>query len=282
MSILNQIPRFIIRSQRSYRSSRQAQRNQRVIELQSTPFFANELKSLFNCNNDWVQETFTEYRNCQAAWQLLSGLQSANKSTDGFAKSLDIAEGFAVWATVKHVRPATVAELGVQYGISSRLWKEALNQYVPDHELLLFDLEDKRRFIDNSESTFLCGDAYSLLPEVFQTRTIDLLHNDAHPYSLIDWSVREAIARGVKTFTFHDISGTPPRNPFKHEGLSLSHKEKLKNDTNWGQYGHWERHVMGTYFDEKILHQNFVENDNYKIQMFESLFGFGIALTQGG
>ncbi len=281
MSILNKLPRLAIQLRRSYHSSRQGRRNQAVITRQQHPFFANELKSLLNCDDDWLHETFTEYRDCRAAWHLLSGLHSADKSTDGFAKSLDVAEGFAVWAVVKHVKPTVVAELGVQYGISSRLWKEALKQYVPDHELILFDLDDKRRFIDDTECTFLCGDAYKLLPEVFKTRTIDLLHNDAHPYSLIDWSVREAIERNVKTFTFHDIGGKPPRNPFKLASINLSHEEKLANDTNWGQYGHWERHVVGTYFDENILHKNFVKNDKYIIQMFESLFGFGVVLTQG-
>jgi hypothetical protein len=64
-----------------------------------------------------------------AAWRHLSSYQSAGPATDGFGKTLDVAEGFAAWAIVKHLRPRVVLEIGTQYGISARLWKEALKAY---------------------------------------------------------------------------------------------------------------------------------------------------------
>lgn len=263
-----------------YKSFRQGRRNRVILSQRKEPFFSNELMLLLGCDETWLTETLFEYTACPAAWEKLSGLRSVSRETDGFAKSLDVAEGFALWALVKWIRPQVVVELGVQYGISARLWLEALKRYVPRHELILCDLEDKRLFIDDRDCTFLQGDAYQLLPEIFETRSVDLLHNDAHPYSLIHWSVGESIKLAVKALTFHDISSTPPRNPFKLVGAELSPEEKRLNDNNWGKYGTWERHVMGEYFGEKILYEAFTENDDFRVQAFESSLGFAVALRK--
>lgn len=262
------------------RSRIQKSKNDRCVRSQPNPFFQEELGWLLDGDESWLIKTFQDYQNCPEAWEWLSGLNSSSSKTDGFAKSLDVAEGFAVWALVAAKRPKVIVELGVQHGISSRLWKEALKKYVPDHQLYLCDLEDRRRFIDDSESIFLKGDAYELLPELYASQTIDLLHNDAHPYSLIDWSVREGLKNSIPIFTFHDVNGSQPRQTFQHEHAHISRDEKLANDLAWQNYGHWERHVMGEQFDERIWYESAVENDQFKTQVFESLFGFGAVLNK--
>lgn len=264
------------------RSIMQMFQNWKTVRLGTKPeniFFQAELQQFLGCNVPWLAETAAEYRACNAAWMYLSGLRSSSRRTDGVAKSLDVAEGFAVWALVKHARPKVVVELGVQYGISARLWKEALKTYVPEHELILCDLEDRRRFITDQDCTFFKGDARQSLPEVFASLSVDILHNDAHPYDLIDWSVTEALNHHVPILTFHDIGHKHSRGPFKAESNRLDKKEKLENSTEWGKYGAWERHVMADVFDKRILHEDAVVNDSYRIQIFDSLLGFGVVLS---
>jgi hypothetical protein len=207
----------------------------------------------------------------------LSGLRSSSRKTDGIAKSLDVAEGFALWALVKHIRPRIVVELGVQYGVSARLWKEALKAYVAEHELILCDLHDKRHLINDEECTFLRADARQILPEVFSTGQVGILHNDAHPYDLIYWSVEEALKHDVPVLTFHDV-GRGSRSSFRLESSQLSKEQKLANAEYSAEHGHWERHVMAEIFDREILHRDSVEQKGYRIQIFDSLFGFGVVL----
>ncbi len=261
-------------------SRKQKNRNGKIIRNRSVPFFANEICFAFGVDESWVHDAFYEYQACPRAWEYLSGLASPNRQFDGYGKSLDIAEGFAVWALVKWLQPQTIVELGVQFGISARLWKEALKYYVPAHQLILCDLVDKRRFIGDDESTFLEGDARKTLPALFHDHQIDILHNDAHPFNLISWSLEHGIKDAVRVFTFHDVSDAPPRIAFLPESYRLSVRQKVVESMNIGVYGHWERHGMAQYFDEKILNELQVENETYRLQIFDSLFGFGVVLNK--
>ncbi len=262
------------------RQQQQVVRNRKAVRLSTLSggiFFQRALRQLFCCEDKWLAQTAAEYRACPAAWENLSGLRSPSRRTDGFAKTLDVAEGFALWSLIKQVRPQVVVELGTQYGISARLWKEALKMYVPDHSLILCDLLDQRKFIRDHECTFVQGDACQTLPEVFASHSVDLLHNDAHLYSLIRWSVQEAKRYGVKTFTFHDV-GRRKRGPFELKSATLSSREKLSHEEDYGICGTWERHVMAEVFDERILHEDAVIEDLCVIQVFDSLFGFGVVM----
>jgi hypothetical protein len=273
----------ILKTRRRLRTGRQAFSNRRTVAADTQPghiFFQQELKQLLGCNDEWLTQTAAEYRSCPTAWKHLSGLRSPSKKTDGYAKSLDVAEGFAVWALVKHTRPKVIVELGVQYGVSSRLWKEALKAYVPNHELVLCDLEDKRHLINDDECTFLKTDARQVLPELFASGEVGILHNDAHPYDLIHWSVAEAMKHNVPVLTFHDV-GRGPRTSFKAASSQLSKEEKLDNTEYSAKYGHWERHVMAEVFDESILTEDTVVTNSHRIQIFDSLFGFGVVIANG-
>ncbi|RIK41738.1 MAG: hypothetical protein DCC57_18745 [Chloroflexi bacterium] len=270
------------RLRQSWRIRQQRRRNQAALEqMRATgqPYFAAELRALLGCDDPWLAAAAQEYAACPAAWEHLSGLRSAGRATDGMAKSLDVAEGFALWALVKHLRPRLVVELGVQYGISARLWKEALTAYVPGHSLILCDLEDHRRLIGDDEARFYREDAATLLPRLFSSEQVDILHNDAHPYDLIRWSVEEAITHQVPCLTFHDV-GRGPRNPFRLESQHLTQAEKTRQRVNWTQYGHWERHVMAELFSPDLLHQDTAQARGWRVQIFDSLFGFGAALRQ--
>lgn len=270
------------RLRQSWRIRQQRSRNRTSIQRMHAagrPFFAAELRRFLGCDDPWLVATSQEYAACPAAWEHLSGLKSATRATDGMAKSLDVAEGFALWALVKHLRPQVVVELGVQYGISARLWKEALTAYVPGHSLILCDLEDHRRLIGDDEARFYQEDAVKLLPRLFGSEQVDILHNDAHPYDLIRWSVEEAMARQVPCLTFHDV-GRGPRNPFRLEGHHLTQEEKLRHRVNWAEYGHWERHVMAELLSPDLLHQDAAQARGWTVQIFDSLFGFGAALRR--
>lgn len=263
----------------------QARCNRQAIQAHTHPgeiFFQDEIAQLLGCGESWLLETTQEYRACAAAWKYLSGLRSPSRQTDGAAKSLDVAEGFALWALVKHRRPKIVVELGVQHGISSRLWKEALRTYVPDHELILCDLEDRRQYIRNSECTFVQGDARQTLPEIFNSRAVDVLHNDAHPYGLVRWSVEAALAHQTPVLTFHDVGQHHPRAPFKRQSFALSLAEKELHAEDYRQYGCWERHVIAELLGKEILDEDMMISGNHRVQIFDSLFGFGVILHGAG
>jgi hypothetical protein len=242
-------------------------------------FFQHELADLFECDADWLADTAAEYRRCIDAWWRLSAYQSPSQKADGFAKTLDVAEGFALWALVKRLRPRVVVELGTQRGLSARLWKEALCAYVPGHELILCDIEDRRAFIRDADATFLLGDARRTLAEVFATRRVDVLFNDAHPYDLIKWSVQEGLKHGVPVFVFHDVGRRHPRANFRAESAHLSPEERALHGEDIGQYGHWERHVMAEIFDPRIVEQDSGSGGAYRLRIFDSLYGLGIALS---
>lgn len=243
-------------------------------------FFAEEITRLLGCDQAWLAQTAREFRACMPMWRRLSALRSRSRRTDGFAKTLDPAEAFALWALVKHEKPRVVVELGSQRGLSARVWKEALRRYVPDHELILCDLEDRRAFINPDEATFLLGDARETLRDVFATRQIDLLYNDAHPYDLITWSLEEGIRQNIRLFAFHDVGHKHPRGIYRRSSASLPPDEKLRQATNYAGYGTWERHVMAEMFDPRILDVDFVQNDRFTIQVFDSLFGFAAVINR--
>lgn len=274
--------RTYVRLRQRLKGYQQAQENRQVVEQHTRLphiFLYQELKQLLDCDDAWLQETAGEYYRCTDAWKLLSGLRSSSPKTDGYAKSLDVAEGFALWALVKQQQPKVVVELGSQYGISARLWKEALKQYVPQHELILCDLADNRRFIDDRECTFLKGDARKTLKQVFASRQVHLLHNDAHPYDLIHWSVEAALQQRIPILTFHDVGGYQLRGgPFKPEASALSKAEKAKYGEDYGPYGAWERHVMAEILDQRLVQQDFVVTPEWRIQIFDSFLGFGVAV----
>lgn len=244
------------------------------------PFFAEELEDFLAVDYDWCMGTFEEFAGTPAAWRHLSQFQSPSRVTDGLAKSLDLAEGFAFWALIKRVKPRVIVELGVYKGLSARLWKAALNLYVPDHRLVLCDLEDRRELVDDREAEFFQGDARQTLPVLWAREKIDLLYNDAHPYSLIEWSVQEGLKHNVPIFAFHDTGHHHPRGPYRPSSAHLSRQEKLMNDENWGEYGTWERHVLGEIFDQRALDQEAVNTKHWKIRHFDSFLGASVVLSR--
>lgn len=262
--------------------AKQGRANRRSVQEHTQPgrvFLAREIAYLTGRDAAWIEDTAAEYRACESAWTRLSGLRSPDKYSDGYIQTLDVAEGFAMWALVKHVRPQVVVELGTQYGISARLWKDALNLYAPGHRLYLCDLEDRRLFIGDGEAHFLLGDARDSLAHIFAHEKVDILFNDAHPYSLITWSLEQGMAHGVPCFAFHDVGGRALRGgPFHIESHALPESERVASGASDGIGGHWERHCMADAFDLRILTQDAVENNTWRLQIFDSLFGFGVAL----
>ena len=191
---------FQVKTQRykqRWKDRRHAQRNRAAIKSMlshsSNIYFDAEIKRLLGVQSEWLNKTAEEYNDCPSAWQHLSSLKSPSRETDGWAKSIDVAEGFAAWALIKRFRPRVLVELGVNKAISSRLWKDALNRYVPGHKLYLCDLDDHRVAINDDEAIFVRGDAFETLKNIFAQEDVGLLFNDAHPYRLIDWSVRQGI-----------------------------------------------------------------------------------------
>ncbi len=264
--------------------SRQAPANREAVAAGTRleqVFYQDDIAWLTGRDSAWVEATAQEYRETPEAWLRLSGLRSENKRTDGITLTLDVAEGFALWAVVKHLRPKVVVELGVQYGLSARLWKEALNRYVPDHSLYLCDLVDRRKVIGDDEATFLRGDAHETLAEVFESSQVDLIHNDAHPYSLIKWSLEEGLLHNVPCFTFHDVGWRSPRGgPFKVASYECSESERRAAIPDDPHYGCWERHIMADVFDRAIVVQERAVTEDWRLQIFDSTHGVGVALRK--
>lgn len=239
-----------------------------------------ELQRLLDVDQDWLAATAAEYRACPAAWRRLTALRSSSRATDGIAKSMDIAEGWVAWAVVKRYRPRCIVELGTQLGISARLWKEALKTYVPEHTLILCDIEDRRRFIGDTEATFVLGDANQTLPAIFEQQQVGLLFNDAHPYELIRWSTLEGLRRRVPVLAYHDVSLHSPRATYNPRGQELAPEQRTLEPEVLGTYGAWERHVMGEVLDARLLHEDYAETADLRVQVFDSTFGLGVAVRR--
>jgi hypothetical protein len=258
-------------------------RNIRDVRAGTRPgsvFFRDDLRALLGCDDDWLLATAREYRACPAAWRLLCALRSPSSKTDGIALSLDVAEGFAAWALVKHVRPRVVLELGTLFGVSARLWKEALKAYVPGHELILVDIADERRFVMDGEARFVLRDGREAVPDICAAQPVDLLFIDAHPYDVVETAVRAARQHGVRALAFHDV-GRGPRGLFRQSSASATRAERLRDDgPDFLTYGTWERHVMAETFSAKLLDEDRAESPTHTVQVFDSLFGFGVALRR--
>lgn len=262
----------------------QQRRNRAAVRAGTTPgtiFFAAELGRLLEHDATWLEATAAEYRATSSAWLRLSGLRSARRRTDGYSMAVDVAEGFALWALVKHVRPRVVVELGTQHGLTARLWKDALNAYVPDHVLYLCDLEDKRRFIAPNEAILIQGDGAESMRRIAAATQIDLLFNDAHPYPLIRDTLALGKECGVACFAFHDVSPNPQRGrPFRAASAQLDEAAREAHALDIAHCGHWERHGMADAFDSRILTQDYAENAAWRLQVFDSLFGVGVVLRR--
>ena len=244
-------------------------------------FLSDSIMWLTGRTRQWVEETAAEYRASHDSWIHLSGLRSPDGRSDGVSKSMDVAEGFAAWALIKHLRPYVVVELGTRFGVSARLWKDALNLYSPNHRLYLCDLVDLRRYIGEDEAIFMQGDAIASLQNILQKERVDILFNDAHPYKLIGDSLELGIAHNVPCFAFHDVGGRKLRGgPYHAESASLTKEERLAHEFDFDAVGHWERHCMAEYFDERILYADAVETDKWLMQVFDSLFGLGVIMRQ--
>lgn len=254
--------------------------NQTISELKKQNFFKEELGWFLQVDSPWLKEATEEFFSCEDGWRTLCKFKSSSQKTDGIAKTLDIAEGFALWCFVKYYKPKVVVELGSQFGLSARLWKEALNIYVKEHELYLCDLDDRRKYISDEECTFLKGDARETLKGLLHDKKIDVLINDAHPYDLIMWSLHAGVEANIPHFAFHDIGHHHPRGVYRKEFYDLPEETKMKETANWAEYGCWERHGMAKVFDERIAELNTAENDDYKIQIFDSLFGYGFVTNK--
>jgi len=241
-------------------------------------FFEEDIISHLGCSRSWLHQTAREYRWTPAAWRKLMVLKSSSWRLDGYAFSLDTAEGFAAWALIKHTRPQIVVEIGTQHGVSARLWKEALNKYVPGHQLILIDLVDQRRHITDREARFIKGDGRAEFRRLVETVKVDMLFNDAHPYDLIRDTVSAGLRHGVRIFAFHDV-GRGPLSRFRLSSAGVAEADRLIDDgPDYLTYGTWERHVMAETFGKELLVSDRLENETHRVQIYDSTFGLGAAI----
>ena len=60
--------------------------------------------------------------------------------------------------------------------------------------------------------------------------------------------------------------------------LAQEEAEKLQHSEEYGPHGTWERHLMAEVFDRRVITQDFVVTPTWRMQIFDSLFGFGAIL----
>ena len=245
--------------------------------------FKKEIKRLLDENDEWVEETYDIFnKNNEHFIHLVPVPRSASKQTDNADKTLDLNESFVFWCLVRKYKLKNILELGTRFGISTRMIRSAQDTFFPGFKTKLYscDLVKEYRHIHSDDFDFLNEDAKNLFPHFLEENQIDCLCNDAHPYDLIKLSTQAAIDAKTKIMTYHDVSRKEdhPRGPCFKDSFFLSEEEKLKN--NWAKHGHWERHVMCEMFSKELLENNFVETEQYKIQMFCSLFGLGVVVNK--
>ena len=252
--------------------------------------FKKEIKRLLDENDEWVEETYDIFnKNSKYFINLVPRPRSSSKRTDNADKTLDLDECFVYWCLIRKYKLKNILELGTRFGTSTRVIRCAQRTFFPDSQTKLYscDVNKEYRYIHPDEFEFIHRDAKGLFPHFLKENQIDCIHNDAHPYDLIKLSTQAAIDTKIKIMTYHDVSRPEdhPRGSCIKNSFFLSEKEKLEINSNLpfsgiADYGHWERHVICELFSKELLENNFVETEQYKIQMFCSLFGLGVVVNK--
>ena len=248
--------------------------------------FKNEIKRLLDESDDWVEETYDIFnKNNEHFVNLVPLPRSSSKATDNGDKTFDLDESFVFWCLIRKYKLKNILELGTRFGVSTRMMRAAQFTFFPESQTRLYscDLNEEHRYMHADDFDFIHGDATLLFPHFLEENQIDCLHNDAHPYDLTKLSTQAAIDNETKIMTYHDVSRPEDhsRAHYKKDSFFLTEEEKMKNSTNLAEHGHWERHVVCEMFSKELLENNFVETDQYKIQMFCSLFGLGVVVRKG-
>ena len=250
--------------------------------------FTQELQDLLSVSVEQIENYYNEFERL-SVWRLLPEIGSNSRRTDHSDKTLDIAEAFSFYCVLRHLKATSIIELGTRFGVSSALLHATLVENMKEipksrrnATLIGCDLVREFQYIDEQAKyfTFNCGDAHNLFPSILETRQFDCLFNDAHPYTLIKKSTESAIENKVRVLAFHDVGKKHRRSSFNRESYFLSEEEKIKNNLNLKDYGYWERHVMAEIFGERILDEDSLETVDHKVQIFDSLFGLGIAVRK--
>ncbi|PIQ85379.1 MAG: hypothetical protein COV74_09270 [Candidatus Omnitrophica bacterium CG11_big_fil_rev_8_21_14_0_20_45_26] len=250
------------------------------ISIEEIPF-RSEIAKLLSVQEDWLIQTYYEYCLAKANFEpLLPAVRSSRRATDHGGKSLDPHEAFALWCVIKKCKAKRILELGTRFGVSARFFRVAhLFMFgLDDSKIYSCDLNREYRYVNDDDFEFIQGDAKLLFPDILKKNKIDLIFNDAHPYDLTKISVSASLEAQSPIITFHDVGKNHPRSPFKREAYFLPVNER--NLINLAEYGPWERHVMAEFFGQNLLDEDFSETDQYRVQIFDSLFGLGVAINK--
>lgn len=257
-------------------------------EIKDDIIFANELQKLLDISFEKIEKYDNEFKSLPFQG-FLPDEASASKKTDNADKTMDLAEAFAFYCILREKNASSILELGTRFGCTAAFFKIVLSINANENgnenkNLVSCDLYKDFRYINEKDFTFLQGDARNLFPAILENGEFDCLFNDAHPYDLIKKSSVDAIDRKVPILAFHDVGKNHKRSGFDRERYFIPEEQKINcvYDSHGTpvEGGHWERHVMAELFSEKLLDDDFVETDEFIVQIFDSLFGLGIAIRK--
>ena len=184
-------------------------------------------------------------------------------------KSVSFNEAYIMYLLFKKFNITTMTELGVRYGISSRIWLTYLPQ---NGKLYAYDrkkIYDKRiKKIRDDRFNFIKGD----IDNTYKYQKEDAIFYDAHPYHLTK-NIAEYTKNKINIHCFHDVG----KNCFLKNSYKV--QDKLRSTCS-DKYGWWERHIMAEVFTPGILHNDISIDREWKSLVVDDVYGVGVVINR--
>lgn len=196
----------------------------------------------------------------------------------GELKTLSTAEAFIIYLLLKRYRPASIVEIGTQFGRSTRRIIDAKNHLALPSPVICYDVVDHVQHFSPSEAALHLNDVtHTVSEDVLDRYPPGLLFLDAHPYYLLK-NVTAGVLRHPKPWilVIHDC-GKGLCNP----NMTLAREARTVTSTT----GIWERHVLAELFgipDPLSAALDHIEAARHRLDIFDTQHGLAVIVPRMG
>jgi len=183
------------------------------------------------------------------------------------AKTLSKEECRQIYHYMKEYMPNKILEFGVQFGCSTAVFLQIAEWLGLDIELHSWDIIDvvKKQCVDKNDFNFHKVDITGREEEIILEYKPDMVFLDAHPYHM----TKDLMINCVKykiNFLTHDVA------------IGLYNELKIRSD-NFNKleiYGAWELYILCELFSDKLLIEDYFENDQVQIKCYRDQWGLSV------
>lgn len=202
--------------------------------------------------------------------------QNRYKRTLGEKKTLCFPEAFIVYLIMQRFRPETIAEVGTQYGNSTRRIIDIMNLLDLNKRPTCFDVEDELKWCSKSEVELVLKDITGHAGEdLFAALKPDFIFFDARPYYLLKDVVSAYLNYGGScALVIHDCG----------RGICNPQMSLARDELNiFSHTGVWERHVLAEIFgvDDPLSRDlDVLETETHRLRIFDTPHGLAVILSK--